>query len=63
MVRLPNTVCFSAKFFESVKSILTDYRNYIKTGCIAISTEANKNTISMFLSIDIFSPIKIMSVN
>jgi len=56
MVRLPNTVCFSAKFFKSVILILTDCRNYIKTGCIAISTEANKNTISMFFSIDIFSP-------
>ena len=45
-----------SNFFKSVKSILTDCRNYIKTGCIAISTEANKNTISMFFSIDIFSP-------
>ena len=43
--------------------MLTDRRNYIKTGCIAMSTDANKNTISMFLSIDIFSPIKTMSVN
>ena len=63
MVRLPNTVCFSANFVKSVKSILTDRRNYIKTGCIAMSTDANKNTSSMFLSIDIFSPIKTMSVN
>ena len=58
MVRLPNTDCFSAKFFKSVKSILTDCRNYIKTGCIAISTEANKNNISMFFIIDIFAPQK-----
>ena len=55
----PIPFAFQLNFVKSVKSILTDLRNYIKTGCIAMSTDANKNTISMFLSIDIFSPIKL----
>ena len=44
-------------FYNSFDKYIGDH--YIKTGCIAMSTDANKNTISMFLSIDIFSPIKL----